>query len=303
MTRTSRLSEATVSDQLELYRRMWVLRLLDMALEESRVDGLLTGALQPAFGQEAVAVGVTAAARPGDITVTTTPRFRYARRIGDALPLGPGIAELFGLTAGEGDHPDDRCVADWKHSVSDASILGQSTLFALGDAHQQSLAGEGKVTLCVIGHRDADSPEFTAAACIAVSWRLPVVFVVEHVRPAPGARQEGYAPQCQGMPMQSVDGKVVVAVRDVVAAAVQRASAGNGPIVVSAVTYRTSHPAAVDPLVFERRRLIAAGVDASHLYEVERRARQLVAEAESIAEATLRPEGPPSVGGPRSAAS
>ncbi|MDT5147105.1 MAG: hypothetical protein QOC58_1750 [Mycobacterium sp.] len=303
MTRTPEPSEATVGYHLELYRRMWVLRLLDMALEESRIDGLLTGAIQPAFGQEAVAVGVTAAARPGDITVTTTPHFRNARRIGDALPLAPGIAELFDLSAGDSGHPDDRYVADWRHSLSGASTLEQSTLCALGDAHQQWLAGEGEVTLCVIGHPDADSPEFTAAAGVAVSWRLPVVFVVENVRRAPGARQDGYLRQCHGIPALSVDGKDVVAVRDAVAEAVRRASAGGGPTVVSAVTYRANHPAGADPLVFARRRLTVAGVDAGALYEVERRARHLVAEAECVVKATLRGEGPPKVRGPRSAAS
>jgi TPP-dependent pyruvate/acetoin dehydrogenase alpha subunit len=72
MTCTFEPSAALVRDQLELYRRMWVLRLVAMALVESRIDGLLNGPMQAAFGQEAVAVGTTAALRPGDITTTTT---------------------------------------------------------------------------------------------------------------------------------------------------------------------------------------------------------------------------------------
>lgn len=67
MARTPELSAAHLDEQLELYRRMWVLRLLDMALEERRIDGLLEGPMVAAFGQEAVAVGTIAALRPGDI--------------------------------------------------------------------------------------------------------------------------------------------------------------------------------------------------------------------------------------------
>jgi len=159
-------------------------------------------------------------------------------------------------------------------------------MFALGDAYTQQRAGEGKVALCVIDDRDANSAEFTAAANTAVSWRLPVVFVVANVRPAAGER---------GMPVLSVDGNDVEAVRDSVAEAVQRASDGEGPILVHVDTCRTNAAGGVDPLVVARRQLIGAGVDVSRLYEVERGARRLVAEAEAFAKSMLRVAEPTSV--------
>lgn len=94
MARTPERSAAHLGEQLELYRRMWVLRLLDMALEESRIDGLLNGPMVAAFGQEAVAVGTIAALRPGDIMSTAIRHFEHAERVGRALPLGPAIAEM-----------------------------------------------------------------------------------------------------------------------------------------------------------------------------------------------------------------
>lgn len=72
MTRTSEGLAAFVVDQLEeLYRRMWVLRLLDMALEQLRIEGLINGPLQGGFGQEAVSVGAAAALGEGDVIITT----------------------------------------------------------------------------------------------------------------------------------------------------------------------------------------------------------------------------------------
>lgn len=69
MTRTSEGLAAFVVDQLEeLYRRMWVLRLLDMALEQLRIEGLINGPLQGGFGQEAVSVGAAAALGEGDVS-------------------------------------------------------------------------------------------------------------------------------------------------------------------------------------------------------------------------------------------
>lgn len=272
-------------DRLEPYRRMWVLRLLDMALEEARSDGLIDEAVRMEFGQEAVAVGTAAALRPGDIVNATAPRIRHAQHVGLALPLGPVIAETIGKARGASRKPG---AADWKQALANESVLGQSTLFALGDANAQRMTGEGKVTLCVVGGRDAHSVEFTTAAKIAVTWRLPVVFVVENIRGGPDARRRAY--ETDGMPMLSVDGRDVAAVSASVAEAVQRASAGGGPTLVEAITYRTNHPVAMDPLVFARRQLIAEGVDADRLYEVERGARHLVAEAIASAKALVGAE-------------
>lgn len=296
MTRTPELSATLVSEELELYRRMWVLRLLDMALEESRIDGLLNGPIEAAFGQEAVAVGTTAALRPGDIITTTIRHFREAHQVGLGLPLAPAITEMTCPSSDEqGGRKEGPFVADWKQLFSSSESLVKSALFALGDAYSQQRAGEGGVTVCVIEGHDVDSAVFSAAANIAVSWQLPVVFVVENIHDAQAARQDYRVPDRHGMPLLTPRGNEVGAVRDAVARAVRRASAGGGPILVNVVTYRTNHPSQVDPLVCEKRRLVGAGVSITCLYEIERRARHLVAEAESLAKAMMRAEQPMSV--------
>ncbi len=291
LSATPDLTAASLRDQLELYRRMWVLRLLDMALEESRIDGLCDAPVEAAFGQEAMAVGTAAAVRPGDIVSTTIPHFRHAQQVGLALPLGPAIAEMIGGSLGAGAAPEP--IADmpaWKRGLSSFSgSVDQSTMFALGDAYARQRAGNGKVAVCVIGDRDANSAEFIAAANTAVSWRLPVVFVVASGRAAAGGR---------GMPVLSVDGNDVEAVRDSVAEAVQRAGQGVGPILVQVDTHRTNDVSGVDPLVVARQQLIGAGVDVSRLYEVERGARRLVAEAEGFAKTMLRARQAASAGRP-----
>jgi TPP-dependent pyruvate/acetoin dehydrogenase alpha subunit len=280
---------AFVGDKLELYRRMWVLRLLDMAFEELRIDGRLAAPGQPAFGQEAVAVGTAAALRPGDTLNTTIAHVQHAQQAGLSLPLAPAIAAMNDARGSRQISPG----TDWKHGVSSvASPLEQATLFAVGDAHAQRLAGAGEVTLCVLTAGEANSAEATAAASIAMSWDLPMVFVVESVRYEHSARKPSHLQAFHGMPVVCVDGNDVAAVRDTVAEAVRRASAGEGPALVEAITHRTMDVAGVDSLVFARQRLVDAGVSAGHLYEVERRARHLVAEAESFGMAAVRSEAP-----------
>ncbi|MEB4207854.1 thiamine pyrophosphate-dependent enzyme [Mycobacterium sp. 94-17] len=285
MTHFPQTAAPVRDDRLELYRRMWVLRRLDMALEELRADGLIDDAARGQFGQEAVVIGTLAALRPGDLVNAAAAHFRHAQQVSLALPLGPAIAGAIAPKPRVGG-------ADWKRALANETALGQSILFALGDANAQRLAGDGEVSLCVIADRDAHSVEFTAAAGIAAQWRLPVVFVVENIRGATGARRRAY--DCDATSVLSVDGRDVVAVADSVAEAVRRAGVGDGPTLVEAITYQSNHPVAVDPLVFARRQLIAAGGNDDHLDEVERRARHLVAEAMVVARALVRAQQIPS---------
>jgi TPP-dependent pyruvate/acetoin dehydrogenase alpha subunit len=282
MTRTPELSAARLRDQLELYRQMWVLRLLDMAVEELRIDGLLNQPVRAAFGQEAVAIGTAAALRPGDLMTTDIIHLQHAQQIGCALPLGPAIAALIGPSFDS----DDVFVASVRGLASLSNSLRQSPLLAVGHAYGKQLIDDGRVTLCVMETRDAKSADFAEAAHIAMSWQLPVVFVVED------ARRDIHPSESHGMPVLRVDGNDVVAVRDSVAEALRRAGAGGGPVLVQAVSQRANGVSSVDPLVLARQQLIGAGISAAHLYELERRARHLVAEAEAYAKAMLSEEQP-----------
>lgn len=295
MTCTTERSAAAVSEQLELYRRMWVLRLVDMALQDLRIDGLIKDPVPAAFGQEAVAIGATAALRPGDALTTSIPHLLHAQQIGNALPLGPSIGDLMGTDADCGFEETPREIQRGGELWSSASALQRSALRAVGQAYANWLSEEGRVTLCVIGEHEVNSADFAEVVNAAVLWRLPVVFVLENSHRARGAIEDSVLQERLGMPVWSVDGIDVGAVRDSVAGALQRASADEGPTLVRAVTNPFNNVARVDPLITARDQLISDGVSGSHLYEVERRARYLVAEAEVFAKATVAGQAPGSV--------
>jgi pyruvate dehydrogenase E1 component alpha subunit len=286
MTFTTEQSAANVSDHLELYRRMWVLRLVDMALQELRIDGLLHEPVHAAFGQEAVAIGATAALRPGDAVTTSVAHLLHAQQIDAALPLGPTIAELIGSGHDDSWEESDR------ETFSPAKLLAPSAMMAVGQAYANWLADEKRVTLCVIGEHEVLSHDFAETIEAAVLWQLPLVFVVENTPFTRSGLQDAPLQEVLGIPVRSVDGNDVEAVRDSVADALQRATDGEGPTVVRAVTRRTTEVTNIDPLVFARQKLIGAGVSGGHLYELERRARYLVAEAEAFAKATTAGEAP-----------
>lgn len=283
MTRTSEGLAAFVVDQLEeLYRRMWVLRLLDMALEQLRIEGLINGPLQGGFGQEAVSVGAAAALGEGDVIITT--HRPHAQHVGTDAPLGPVIADMLGATAGDLEGADeDAHIADPRAGLPAAiRVVKQSPLLAIGHAYALWLRDTGRVTLCVTQDCDVDADAFNEAADLAAVWQLPVVILVENIRGALSVHLDRYTHEprvyrravAYGMPGVSVDGNDVEAVRDCVANAVVRARAGGGPTLVQAITYRTTDFSGsdrggyrdlagseqfLDPLIFARRRLIAAG--------------------------------------------
>ncbi|MCV7078045.1 thiamine pyrophosphate-dependent dehydrogenase E1 component subunit alpha [Mycobacterium szulgai] len=293
MTCTREGLTATLPSHLQLYRRMWMLRLLDMALEELHIEGLITRPVPVAFGQEAVGVGATAALVDGDVAITT--HRPQAPHVGLGSQLGPLIAEMMGRSGG-------------RDAVDTPRVLEQSPLLAIGHGYTQWLDDNGRITLCVTEDGDVDSASFNDAANVAVVWQLPVVILVENIRPALSARPDGYVPDTQlyrkaayyGMPGVSVDGNDVEAVRDCVALAVERARAGGGPTLVQAITYRTidfdesqrggyhdpvGSARFLDPLVFARRRLIAGGASQVRLDQVEEAARREVSEAVAYAKA------------------
>ncbi|SON60719.1 Acetoin:2,6-dichlorophenolindophenol oxidoreductase subunit alpha [Mycobacterium simulans] len=294
MTCTSELSARSLLEHLALYRRMWVLRLLDMALDQLRGEGLITQPVQAAFGQEAVAIGATAALYEGDVAITT--HRPHAQHVGRGSQLGPLVAELMGRTGGADGLP------------SPPRVVEQSPLLAIGYGYTQWLDDNGRVTLCVTDDGDVDSAAFNDAANVAVVWQLPIVILVENIRHALSVRSDSHTRDAQlcrkaagyGMPGVSVDGNDVHAVRESVAAAVDRARAGGGPMLVQAITYRTTDFSGsdrgdyrdlsgsqqfLDPLIFTRRRLVAAGATRSRLDQVERAARRLVADAVAYAKA------------------
>nr|WP_245605014.1 hypothetical protein [Mycobacterium genavense] len=143
MTRTPELSAAQLREQLELYRQMWVLRLLDMAVEELRIDGRLNQAVQAAFGQEAVATGTAAALRPGDVMTTAIIHLQHAQQTACALPLGPALAALIEPEFDPDGGAEASFVASVRGMSPFSSALRQSPLLAVGHAYGKQLADDG----------------------------------------------------------------------------------------------------------------------------------------------------------------
>jgi acetoin:2,6-dichlorophenolindophenol oxidoreductase subunit alpha len=300
--------EPRVSELLELYQKMAVIRATEKAAYDLFMGGLVKGTTHLASGQEAVAVGASAALEPDDYVFATYRGHHHAIARG-ATPEGC-LAELMsratGLCGAKGGSMH-LTVAD-HNMLGSYAIVGAHLPIACGAAWSAKLRGTSQVAVAFFG-------AFHEALNLAAVWKLPVLFVCENnlymeytsIKTVTAVAQPaaGRAPAYQ-LPAEVIDGNDVVAVQQTVAAAAARARAGDGPTVIEALTYRQYGHSRTDPgkyrpqeevdawlkrdpLLVLAERLRDRGVDQPAIDEVDTKAREEVAAAVEAAKAAPPP--------------
>jgi TPP-dependent pyruvate/acetoin dehydrogenase alpha subunit len=301
---------------LSLYEQMAVIRRTEKAAHDLFLAGLVKGTTHLAAGHEAVAVGASAALRPDDYVFATYRGHHHAmaRGASPAECLAELMSKGTGLCKAKGGSMH---LTKASHAMLGSyAIVGAHLPMAAGAAWSAQLRGSGQVAVAFFGDGATNIGAFHEALNLAAVWSLPVLFICENnlymeytpigevtavANPAAG-RAPAY-----GIPAEIVDGNDVVVVRDVVAAAAERARAGDGPTVIEALTYRhfghsrtdpgTYRPAAEvedwlrrDPLELAKARLQALGMPAESVAMADERAGEAVADAVAAAKAAPGPD-------------
>ncbi len=227
-----------------LYGAMVLTRRFDAKAVSLQRTGRL-GTFASSLGQEAVAVGVAAAMRAEDVLL---PSFREQ---GGQFLRGVTMTELLLYWGG------DERGSDFAGPREDFPIcvpVGTQAPHAAGVAFAFKLRGEARVAVAVFGDGATSRGDVYEAMNFAALHRLPAVFVVNNNGwsiSVPRARQTAAETLAQkaiaaGMPGCQVDGNDVIAVRQVVGEAVERARRGAGPTLIEALTYRLSDHTTAD---------------------------------------------------------
>jgi pyruvate dehydrogenase E1 component alpha subunit len=243
----------------ELARRLMSQMLLLRRFEEKAAEmyalGKIGGFLHLYIGQEAVAVGATSTLRPDDYAVASY------REHGQCLAKGSDprrvMAELFGrrdgLSKGKGGsmHLFDKSV----NFLGGHGIVGAHLPLAAGAAFAVKYQGGDQVVLCYFGDGAVPEGEFHESMNLAALWKLPVIFLCENNRYAMGTAIHRALAQTEiwrfaetyGMPGEAVDGMDVLAIRECVGRAVERARRDKTPTLIEARTYRFRGHSMRDP--------------------------------------------------------
>lgn len=243
------------AEQRRLLGQMCLIRAFEERAIQLYNEGLIRGAIHSSAGQEAVAVGTGAALAETDYLAATH------RGHGHAIAKGARpdrlLAELLGRSDGYcGGKGGSMHVADLSVGMLGANgIVGASAELAAGAAFAARIKQTDQVAVAVLGDGGMAEGAVFEAMNLATLWKLPVIFLCENNRYAVSlpvsrglaARSLGDLASAHGMPAASVDGMDVLAVREALLAACERARAGEGPSFVEAVTYRFMGHSRGDP--------------------------------------------------------
>lgn len=282
--------------KLEMQRRMLRIRAFDERASKMVKRGHIPGTVHTSIGQEAQVVGATMALSGNDYM--TGNHRSHGHPIGKGSPLGPLMAELQGKSGGvckgKGGslHLADFAVG----SLGESGIVGSSIPIAMGAALSSQVLGRDTVALAFFGDGAANQGVLYESMNMSGVWKLPVIFLCENNQyalstPAHTVTSGVIAERAAGFGIPGVrveDGQDVLAVFEVVSAAVERARAGEGPTLIEVITYRyNEHSEGLrlgtdyrpadereawlkkDPLVLFREHLIANGHTAKDMDALE----------------------------------
>lgn len=298
------MNEGERAHFLSLLHLMWTIRAFEEKVSELYARGQVVGLLHLGIGQEGVAVGACSALR-GDDYVFGGHR-SHAHAIAKGADLGRLLAELAGRSAGycRGKGGSMHLVAMDVGFVTATGVVGGTIPLALGAAFVCRERGKGQVAAVFFGDGAGQVGPFHESLNIASLWKLPVVFICEN---------NGYAEftplsahtlvsrladhaQTYDMPNVTVDGNDMLAVREAVEKAAERARSGEGPTFVECLTYRlrghyegdpgkyrelseVADWKAKDPVARFAAVLKEKGVSAGDIAAAEQRARERVEQA------------------------
>jgi pyruvate dehydrogenase E1 component alpha subunit len=303
---------ADIQTLTSLYRTMVRIRAFENAAEIASQGGVsaygqsagltaqVRGPLHLSTGQEAVPAGVCAHLRPDDY-LTSTHR-GHGHTLAKGADLVRMMAELFGKATGfNGGKGGSMHIADFSVGMLGANgVVAAGLPIAVGAAHAQKLqqaqrqaGGEppgDAITVCFFGDGAINRGPFLEALNWAKVFGLPVLFVCEDNRwsattaSGPMTAGDGASARALGMDIAAtqVDGNDALAVHAAAAALVAQVRAGQGPLLLHALTYRVKGHVSVDlagyrdpqelaaalltdPIARLRERALAQGLDMGEL--------------------------------------
>jgi pyruvate dehydrogenase E1 component alpha subunit len=250
------------ADELKgFYREMLLIRRFEEKAGQLYGMGLIGGFCHLYIGQEAVVVGLEAAAEEGDKRVTSYRDHGHMLACG-MDPKGV-MAELTGRIGGysKGKGGSMHMFSKERHFYGGHGIVGAQVPIGAGLAFADKYLGNGRVTFTYFGDGAANQGQVYETYNMAELWMLPVVFVIENNQYAMGTSVKRSTKSTSywgrgaayGIEGEEVDGMDVLAVKAAGERAVAHCRAGNGPYILEVKTYRYRGHSMSDPAKYRTR--------------------------------------------------
>jgi pyruvate dehydrogenase E1 component subunit alpha len=259
--KTARKSNLSGEELTSFYKEMLLIRRFEEKAGQLYGMGLIGGFCHLYIGQEAVVVGLEAAAEEGDKRITSY------RDHGHMLACGMNpdgvMAELTGRIGGysKGKGGSMHMFSKEKNFYGGHGIVGAQVPLGAGLAFADKYLENGRVTFTYFGDGASNQGQVYETFNMAALWDLPVIFVIENNQYAMGTAQKRSTStpdiytrgEAFGIPGEAVDGMNVLAVKDAGERAVAHCRAGKGPYILEVKTYRYRGHSMSDPAKYRSR--------------------------------------------------
>jgi pyruvate dehydrogenase E1 component alpha subunit len=252
---------ATRDELLRYYRDMLMIRRFEERAGQLYGMGHIGGFCHLYIGQEAVVVGVEAAKKKGDQTITGYRDHGHMLACG-MDPKGV-MAELTGRIGGysKGKGGSMHMFSKEAEFYGGHGIVGAQIPLGAGLAFANQYREDGRVSLTYFGDGASNQGQVFEAMNMAQLWKLPVVFIIENNQYAMGTSVQRAHSETHlyrrgasfGVPGAEVDGMDVLAVREAAREAIEHARSGRGPFVLEMKTYRYRGHSMSDPAKYRTR--------------------------------------------------
>ena len=258
--KTSRVN-VSKGDLMHFYREMLLIRRFEEKAGQLYGMGLIGGFCHLYIGQEAVVVGLEAAAEEGDKRVTS---YRdHGHMLACGMEANGVMAELTGRSGGysKGKGGSMHMFSKEKHFYGGHGIVGAQVPIGAGLAFADKYLENGRVTFAYFGDGAANQGQVYETFNMAALWDLPVIFVIENNQYAMGTSQQRSTSSAEiyergrafGIPGEAVDGMDVLAVKSAGETAVAHCRSGKGPYILEIKTYRYRGHSMSDPAKYRTR--------------------------------------------------
>jgi pyruvate dehydrogenase E1 component alpha subunit len=306
------------SDELlKYYRDMLLIRRFEEKAGQLYGMGLIGGFCHLYIGQEAVVVGLMAAAT-GDDSVITTYR-DHGHMLACGMETGGVMAELTGRSGGysKGKGGSMHMFSMEKRFYGGHGIVGANVPIGTGLAFAEAYRGTSNAVMAFFGDGASNQGQVYEAFNMAELWKLPIIYVIENNQYAMGTalgrasaqpdlyrRGESFA-----IPGVQVDGMDVMAVKAAGEKAIAHCRDGKGPIILEMMTYRYRGHSMSDPAKYRTKEEVAKVrkerdpidhvrdlllelkfSDEASLKEIDREVKAVVTEAAEYAQQSPEPD-------------
>ena len=259
--KTTKKPNVSAEELKTYYREMLLIRRFEEKAGQLYGMGLIGGFCHLYIGQEAVVVGLEAAAKEGDKRITS---YRdHGHMLACGMDPGGVMAELTGREGGlsKGKGGSMHMFSKEKHFYGGHGIVGAQVPLGAGLAFADKYKENGGVTFTYFGDGAANQGQVYETFNMAAIWDLPVVFVIENNQYAMGTSQTRststkdiyHRGEAFGIPGEIVNGMDVLAVKAAGEKAVAHCRAGKGPYILEVKTYRYRGHSMSDPAKYRTR--------------------------------------------------